>query len=71
IWKDILGVKEVSEDDNFFELGGHSLLAIQLISAVRKSFKVDLTLEDVFNEITYINLERKVYDLVSAVHKIN
>ena len=71
IWKDILGVKEIKKDDNFFELGGHSLLAIQLISAVRKTFKVDLTLEDVFNAVTFTNLERKVYDSVSAVQKTN
>ncbi len=71
IWKNILGVKDVKGSDNFFELGGHSLLAIQLISAVRKTFEVDLTLEDVFNAITFTRLERKVFELLSAVQQMN
>ena len=30
IWKDLLGVKQISVQDNFFELGGHSLLAVRV-----------------------------------------
>ncbi len=64
IWTDILGVKEVKKEDNFFELGGHSLLAIQLISAIRKTIKVELNLEDILNAMTFSKLEKKINDLL-------
>jgi acyl carrier protein len=49
IWADLLGLKIVGVDDNFFDLGGHSLLAVQLLSAVRQAFDVDLSLEIVYS----------------------
>ena len=48
IWAEVLGVREVGLHDNFFELGGHSLLATQIISRVRKAFKVELALRSLF-----------------------
>ncbi|MEJ6981955.1 non-ribosomal peptide synthase/polyketide synthase [Pedobacter sp. P351] len=49
IWQDILEVEQVGIHDDFFELGGHSLLAVRLISAVRKAFKTELPISDVFD----------------------
>jgi NAD(P)-dependent dehydrogenase (short-subunit alcohol dehydrogenase family)/acyl carrier protein len=45
MWQKLLGIDEVGVYDNFFELGGHSLLAIQLISRLRETFQVELTLQ--------------------------
>ncbi len=42
IWKEMLGVDEVSTRGNFFELGGHSLLAIQMIGRVERELGVKL-----------------------------
>jgi amino acid adenylation domain-containing protein len=48
IWAKILKLDRVSIEDNFFELGGHSLLATQVISQVRKTFKVEIPLGEFF-----------------------
>jgi acyl carrier protein len=32
IWKEALGLDQISVHDNFFEIGGHSLLSIQVIT---------------------------------------
>jgi len=47
IWSALLGV-EVGIHDNFFELGGHSLKATQIISRVRETFSVELSLRQIF-----------------------
>jgi acyl transferase domain-containing protein/acyl carrier protein len=66
IWKELLGIKEIKKNDNFFELGGHSLLAIQLISAIRKSFQIDIGLDDIFNSVTLSEMANKIAETVSA-----
>ena len=48
IWSELLPCKVLSIHDDFFELGGHSLLAVQVISRVRKVFKVEMTVRSLF-----------------------
>jgi amino acid adenylation domain-containing protein len=52
IWSEVLGVARVGINDNFFTLGGHSLLATQVVSRMRESFDVDLSLRALFKEPT-------------------
>jgi len=56
IWTEVLGVEQVGIHDNFFELGGHSLLVIQLISRVRTTFAVKLSLHSLFSNPTVSGL---------------
>jgi FkbH-like protein len=49
IWSELLGIDSIGIHDNFFDLGGHSLLAVQLLSRVRQTFAVDLSLEVVYS----------------------
>ncbi|WP_298511894.1 non-ribosomal peptide synthetase [uncultured Kordia sp.] len=52
IWKTILDTEKIGIHDDFFELGGHSLKALKLLSEIRKTFNVNLSLEKIFNETT-------------------
>jgi acyl carrier protein len=48
MWEELLGIQPIGINDNFFDLGGHSLLAIQLLSRLRETFQVELTLRTLF-----------------------
>jgi amino acid adenylation domain-containing protein/thioester reductase-like protein len=50
IWQDLLGVQNMGMEDNFFDHGGHSLLAIQLVSRMRDTFGVEISLRDIFDK---------------------
>ncbi len=42
IWQQMLGIEQVGIYDNFFELGGNSLIGIKMISAIKKTLKVEI-----------------------------
>jgi acyl carrier protein len=42
IWKEVLGVEQVSIHDSFVDLGGYSLLAVQVTARVKKKTGVTL-----------------------------
>uniref|UniRef100_UPI002634A267 condensation domain-containing protein n=1 Tax=uncultured Aquimarina sp. TaxID=575652 RepID=UPI002634A267 len=52
IWKDVLGIDQVGITNDFFELGGHSLKATRLISEYYETFKVKLSIKEIFNHST-------------------
>jgi acyl carrier protein len=49
MWAKLLGLPAVGIHDNFFDLGGHSLLAVQLLSLIRQTFGVELSLKVVYS----------------------
>ncbi len=53
---ELLGVPSVGVEDNFFFLGGHSLLGTQLITRLRETFGIELTLRRIFDSPTAAEL---------------
>ncbi|MEH1870989.1 non-ribosomal peptide synthetase [Nostoc sp.] len=58
IWSKVLGKEQIGVYDNFFELGGHSLLATQLISRIRDTFQIDVTVRNLFEAPTIEQLAK-------------
>ncbi len=56
IWKDLLGIDQISVQDNFFALGGHSLLAMRMLAGIRKHLKLDLSIRTIFEYPTIATL---------------
>jgi amino acid adenylation domain-containing protein len=48
IWAEVLKLEQVGRGDNFFELGGDSLLAARVISRLRQTVSVQISLGDIF-----------------------
>jgi len=60
IWSEILGVERVGIHDNFLECGGHSLLATQVISRIRNTLEIELSLRSLFEAPTIVELTKQI-----------
>ena len=60
IWRVVLRVENISRLDDFFDLGGHSLMALQVISAVRDAFALELPLKALFDLRTLVALAGRI-----------
>lgn len=58
IWKVFFGTEEVGVYDDFFDLGGDSLKALTMISNLYKAFGVKLSIRDLFNNPTILEISK-------------
>jgi acyl-coenzyme A synthetase/AMP-(fatty) acid ligase/acyl carrier protein len=58
IWRDVLGLDEISVEDDFFSLGGHSLLATRIVNRLESSFGVEVPLSSLFDSGTVAGIAR-------------
>ncbi|MEA2602728.1 MAG: hypothetical protein QOF89_3720 [Acidobacteriota bacterium] len=70
IWRELLGVDSVGIADDFFAFGGHSLLATRLVSRVRETLQVDVSLRRFFDAPTLAGLAAMIDDLQGQVSPV-
>jgi amino acid adenylation domain-containing protein/thioester reductase-like protein len=58
IWKDVLGLPQLSIHDNFFASGGNSIIAIRLMAKMKQNFQVSIN--DLFQHPTVEDISRYV-----------
>jgi amino acid adenylation domain-containing protein len=63
IWEELLGIDSVNPDSNFFELGGDSIWAAQLLSRIRNTTGVELSIGMLYKAPT-------IKELVAEIEKI-
>jgi amino acid adenylation domain-containing protein len=61
---DLLKVDQVDVEANFFVLGGHSLVGAQLISQIRRSFGVEMSLRVLFKGPTVAEISAEIEQLL-------
>ncbi|MBN2530562.1 MAG: amino acid adenylation domain-containing protein [Deltaproteobacteria bacterium] len=52
LWREVLGVDELTIDDDFFDLGGHSLVGITMVDKINGQFDSNFILSDIINNPT-------------------
>jgi amino acid adenylation domain-containing protein len=71
LWMQVLGLHKVGRSDNFFAVGGNSIRSIQVLSKIKQTFGVELTVRDFFESPTIGGLaartERALERLVGSL----
>ncbi|SEE07275.1 acyl carrier protein [Streptomyces sp. TLI_105] len=62
MFRRVLETEDVSADSDFFLLGGDSLVATRVLSAIARSYGVELTFEDFLGAPTPEQLAEKITD---------
>jgi surfactin family lipopeptide synthetase A len=70
IWAEFLGFDQVGVHDNFFALGGHSLLATQIMSRIRRAFRIQIPLRRLFQTPTIAGLAEYIERIPKVIQEV-
>ncbi|WP_240503673.1 MULTISPECIES: non-ribosomal peptide synthetase/type I polyketide synthase [Pseudoalteromonas] len=65
-YANILQRETLATTQSFFDIGGNSVLAMQLVSSINAAFGVRITVADVFDYPSILQLAQRIDDLLSA-----
>jgi amino acid adenylation domain-containing protein len=68
IWKEVLGLEELSTQASFFDLGGDSISGIQVINRIQTMFGIELDQGAILEHETPLSLARYVEETQRAEH---
>ena len=63
LWAEVLGITAIRPSDDFFELGGNSLVAVELITRIRDTFGVAVSIVTLFEHTRLDALARALTEL--------
>lgn len=71
LWCEVLNIPNIDVQEGFFDLGGHSLLATHLLLKVNSSFRVNLTVQDLFASPTVAEMAKMIDELQQNGSQMN
>lgn len=63
LWQKILIIDDITDEDSFLDLGGSSLKAIELECEIEMTFNVEISLEQIFENLTISSLADIIINL--------
>ena len=64
IWKEVLKLNHLGTSDGFFRVGGHSLSAMQIITRIKESFNINISMRSFFENATITSLAKLIRSLI-------
>lgn len=71
MWLEAFKKNEISTQEDFFDLGGHSLMAAQLVTKMRETFKVNISLLTFFDNSSIESLAERIYQLRAEIENVD
>ncbi|MDP2097881.1 MAG: amino acid adenylation domain-containing protein [Methylobacter sp.] len=72
IWREVLGIQQLSIHDDFFELGGHSLSCVQVTAKVQELFNIEVPVNILFEAATVAKFVDRMaeYQVIESLEAI-
>lgn len=71
VWQEAFHNNQITIFDNFFDVGGNSFIALHIISELKRYYKIDIPLSDLFEYPSIESLAKKIEELCSSGDILN